>query len=142
MEGRPADQKVAATHIITGTDVDYGALTHLLFDHLAKQPGVNLSYRRHVRNRKRTDGGRWLVEVEDIATRAVEEIPAKFVFIGAGGGALQLLQKSEIPEGRGYASFPVSGIWLRCDAEEVVERHDVKVNEGRQGLSADVRAAS
>ena len=55
MEGRPADQPVAATRIITGTDVSYGALTHLLFDHLAKQPGVNLSYRHHVRNLKRTE---------------------------------------------------------------------------------------
>jgi malate dehydrogenase (quinone) len=127
MEGRAADQPVAATHMVTGTDVDYGALTHLLFDHLAKQPGVDLSYRRHVRNLKRAHSGHWLVEVEDVATHAVSEITAKFVFIGAGGGALQLLQKSDIPEGRGYGGFPVSGIWLRCDAEEVVKRHDVKV---------------
>jgi malate dehydrogenase (quinone) len=127
MEGRAADQSVAATRIMTGTDVDYGALTHLLFDHLAKQPGVDLNYRHRVRNLKRTDGGRWLVEVEDVATYAVSEINARFVFIGAGGGALELLQKSDIPEGRGYGGFPVSGIWLRCDAEEVVERHDVKV---------------
>ena len=127
MEGRPADQRVAATRIITGTDVSYGALTHLLFDHLAKQPGVNLSYRHHVRNLKRTDRGRWLIEVEDLEARAVGEITAKFVFIGAGGGALELLQKSNIPEGHGYGGFPVSGIWLRCDAQEVVERHDAKV---------------
>ena len=72
MEGRAADQPVAATHIVTGTDVDYGALTHLLFDHLAKQPGVNLSYRHHVRNLKRTDNRRWLVETEDGATGAVK----------------------------------------------------------------------
>ena len=43
------------------------------------------------------------------------DVQAKFVFIGAGGGSLPLLQKSGIPEGRGYAGFPVSGIWLRCD---------------------------
>ena len=127
MEGRAADQPVAATRIITGTDVDYGALTHLLFDHLAKQPGVNLSYRHRVRNLQRTDGGRWLVEVEDIAVHTISEITAKFVFIGAGGGALELLQKSDIPEGHGYGGFPVSGIWLRCDAQQVVERHDAKV---------------
>jgi malate dehydrogenase (quinone) len=127
MEGRAADQPVAATHIVTGTDVDYGALTHLLFDHLAKQPGVDLSYRHHVRNLKRTDNRRWLVETEDDATSTVKQIAAKFVFIGAGGGALELLQKSDIPEGHGYGGFPVSGIWLICDAEELVERHDVKV---------------
>jgi malate dehydrogenase (quinone) len=127
MEGRAADQPVAATHIVTGTDVDYGALTHLLFDHLAKQPGVDLSYRHHVRNLKRTDNRRWLVETEDDATSTVKQIAAKFVFIGAGGGALELLQKSDIPEGHGYGGFPVSGIRLICDAEELVERHHVKV---------------
>jgi len=40
---------------------------------------------------------------------------------------LPLLQKSGIPEGRGYAGFPVSGVWLRCDAEEVASRHNAKV---------------
>jgi malate dehydrogenase (quinone) len=127
MEGRAPDQPVAATRIVTGTDVDYGALTHLLFDHLAKQPGVNLSYRHHVTNLKRADGGRWLIEAADLATDTVEERSAKFVFIGAGGGALELLQKSAIPEGHGYGGFPVSGIWLRCDVQEIVNRHNVKV---------------
>jgi len=37
------------------------------------------------------------------------------------------LIKSGIPEGRGYAGFPVSGIWLRCDNPEVASRHDAKV---------------
>jgi malate dehydrogenase (quinone) len=127
MEGRPADQPVAATRIITGTDVDYGALTRILIGHLARQPGASLSYRHHVRNLKRADGGRWLIEVENLATHAVKEVSAKFVFVGAGGGALELLQKSGIPEGHGYGGFPVSGIWLRCDTPAVVERHDVKV---------------
>jgi malate dehydrogenase (quinone) len=127
MEGRPADQPVAATRIITGTDVDYGALTRILIGQLARQPGASLSYRHHVRNLKRAEGGRWLIEVEDLAARAVKEVSAKFVFVGAGGGALELLQKSGIPEGHGYGGFPVSGIWLRCDTPAVVERHDVKV---------------
>ena len=34
MDGRAADQPVAATRIVTGADVDYGALTHLLVHHL------------------------------------------------------------------------------------------------------------
>jgi malate dehydrogenase (quinone) len=127
VEGRPADQPVAATRIITGTDVDYGALTRMLIGHLARQPGASLSYRHHVRHLKRADGGRWLIEVEDLAAHAVKEVSAKFVFVGAGGGALELLQKSGIPEGHGYGGFPVSGIWLRCDTPAVVERHDVKV---------------
>jgi malate dehydrogenase (quinone) len=54
-------------------------------------------------------------------------VQSKFVFIGAGGGSLPLLQKSGIPEGRGYAGFPVSGIWLRCDQPEISSRHHAKV---------------
>src|SRR5262249_53755093 len=45
----------------------------------------------------------------------------------AGGGALLLLEKSAIPEGRGYGGFPVSGIWLRCDDADINKRHHAKV---------------
>jgi len=54
-------------------------------------------------------------------------VQANFVFIGAGGGALPLLQRAGIPEGRGYAGFPVSGLWLRCDNPELSSRHNAKV---------------
>jgi malate dehydrogenase (quinone) len=54
-------------------------------------------------------------------------VQTRFVFIGAGGGALPLLQRSGIPEGHGYAGFPVSGIWLRCDNTAIAARHDAKV---------------
>jgi len=127
MEGRAADEPVAATRIITGTDVDYGALTHLLIAHLAKQPGASVDYRHHVRSLRRADGGRWLLEVEDAANDVIKEVFARFVFIGAGGGALELLEKSGIPEGHGYGGFPVSGIWLRCETPSVVDRHEAKV---------------
>ncbi|WP_407154874.1 malate dehydrogenase (quinone) [Bradyrhizobium sp. STM 3557] len=126
MEGRSADEPVAATRIITGTDVDYGALTHHLVAHLVGQPDCSVHYNSRVTNLVR-EGSRWRVEVEDLKDGTSRWITAKFVFIGAGGGSLPLLQKSDIPEGRGYAGFPVSGIWLRCDAPEIAERHHAKV---------------
>jgi malate dehydrogenase (quinone) len=67
------------------------------------------------------------VRVRDEKTGEHRDVQAKFVFIGAGGGSLHLLQKSGIPEGRGYAGFPVSGVWLRCDDPELAARHDAKV---------------
>ena len=70
-----------------------------------------------------------------------QSVTAKFVFIGAGGGALPLLQKSGIPEGRGYGGFPVSGIWLRCDDPAVSERHHAKVYGKAARFAADVGAA-
>jgi malate dehydrogenase (quinone) len=127
MEGRPADEQVAATRIITGTDVDYGALTHHLVDRLVSQPGFAVHYRHRVTHITREPDGRWLVKMQDAQTGTDYTVKAKFVFIGAGGGALPLLQRSGIPEGRGYGGFPVSGIWLRCDNTDISNRHHAKV---------------
>jgi malate dehydrogenase (quinone) len=127
MEGRTDDEPVAATRIVTGTDVDYGSLTHHLVRHLVSQPGCKVHYRNRVTNLVREDDGRWRLEVRDLDRGGKRSVKTKFVFIGAGGGALPLLQKSGIPEGRGYGGFPVSGIWLRCDNPEINKRHHAKV---------------
>ena len=127
IEGRDENEPIAATRIVTGTDVDYGSLTHLLVAQLAAQPGFSVHYEQRVVGLHREAGGRWRVEIEDVERREVHAISAKFVFIGAGGAALPLLEKSRIPEGHGYGGFPVSGIWLRCDVPAVSDRHHAKV---------------
>jgi malate dehydrogenase (quinone) len=127
MEGRAADQQVAATRIITGADVDYGSLTRLLVSHLTQSKGFAVHYGSHVTQIHREPGGRWRLEVKDTASGNVRSTTARFVYLGAGGAALLLLQKSGIPEGRGYGGFPVSGIWLRCDDPQVNKRHHAKV---------------
>jgi malate dehydrogenase (quinone) len=127
MEGRAADEPVAVTRIISGTDVDYGALTHHLVHHLVAQPNCSVHYKTRVTGFARADNKRWRVEVQDLDSGEKRSVTAKFVFIGAGGGALPLLQKSGIPEGHGYAGFPVSGIWLRCDDPAINKRHHAKV---------------
>jgi malate dehydrogenase (quinone) len=127
MEGRGDEEPFAATRIVTGTDVDYGALTHLLIKHLCAQPGVSVQYKHRVVDLDRGGNSTWLVGIEDVDTLARDAVSGKFVFIGAGGGAIELLQKSRIPEGHGYGGFPVSGIWLRCDESAVSDRHHAKV---------------
>ena len=127
MEGRAADEPVAVTRLITGTDVDYGALTHHLVAHLISQPGCRVHYKSRVTGISRAENDRWRVEVQDLESGESSAVAAKFVFIGAGGGALPLLQKSGIPEGHGYAGFPVSGVWLRCDDPAINQRHHAKV---------------
>jgi malate dehydrogenase (quinone) len=127
MEGRNRKQSVAATRIVTGADVDYGALTHLLVAQLQAQLGFSVRYKHRVTGLARSADGRWRVTVEDLGSGETATVSARFVFIGAGGGALELLQKSGIPEGHGYGGFPVSGIWLRCDVDEVSSRHHAKV---------------
>ena len=127
IEGRDENEPIAATRIVTGTDVDYGSLTHLLVAQLVAQPGFSVHYEQRVVGLQREGDGRWRVEIEDVERREVHAISAKFVFIGAGGGALPLLEKSRIPEGHGYGGFPVSGIWLRCDVPAISDRHHAKV---------------
>jgi malate dehydrogenase (quinone) len=127
IDGRDPGQSIAATRIASGSDVDYGALTHLLVAALSRQPGFDVHYNRHVVALDREDGGRWRVTVEDTYDGTRQTVSAGFVFIGAGGASLDLLQKSGIPEGRGYGGFPVSGIWLRCDDDDVTKHHHAKV---------------
>ncbi|GAC1302875.1 MAG: malate dehydrogenase (quinone) [Vulcanimicrobiaceae bacterium] len=127
MEGREPGEAVAATRDVTGTDVDFGALTRAMLANLERQPGFSVSYRQRVTGLERTPAGGWSVSIHDDATHAKETVRANFVFLGAGGGALPLLQKSGIPEGKGFAGFPVSGLWLRCDDPELAARHEAKV---------------
>jgi malate dehydrogenase (quinone) len=125
MEGRAAGEAVAATRMITGADVDYGSLTRHLIGYLQSLAGVAVRYSQRVTHIHREQGGRWRLDVE--SGDGGRSTSARFVFLGAGGGALPLLQKSGIPEGKGYGGFPVSGIWLRCDDPGVNKRHHAKV---------------
>ncbi|WP_276498407.1 malate:quinone oxidoreductase [Pontibacter litorisediminis] len=127
MEGRDSAEPVAATRMDLGTDVNFGALTRSMFDHLQKKRGVKMHFGHEVRKLKQTDDGRWRITVKDLQTGDKRKVYTRYVFIGAGGGALPLLEKSKIPEGKGYGGFPVSGQWLRCINREVIEQHEAKV---------------
>lgn len=127
MEGRDPSQKVAATRMEMGTDVNFGALSRALFNHLEKLDGVTMHFNHDVRDLKKADDGSWVIKVKNRETRDKQTIQTKFVFIGAGGGSLPLLEKSDIPEGKGFGGFPVSGQWLRCNNPEIIEQHRAKV---------------
>lgn len=127
MNGRDPAQPVAATYMPLGTDVNFGALTRAMFRCLQEMDGVTLHFNQEVHDLDRARDGHWQVSVRDRATRDRYTIETPFVFIGAGGGSLPLLTKSDIPEGRGYGGFPVSGQWLRCTNPEVIARHEAKV---------------
>lgn len=124
--GRPKGEPVAATHILAGTDVDFGSLTRNLFSYLAEN-GVEVDLGHHVTDLTRVRGRGWKISMRRGATGEPVEVRAKFVFVGAGGGALHLLQKSGISEIRGFGGFPVSGEFLRTDNPEVVAKHQAKV---------------
>jgi len=126
MEGRDTNEAVAATRMQTGTDVDFGALTKILLDSLKGTDNVFIHYNHRVQDLER-DGLGWKAKIRNEKTGEHHLITSPFIFIGAGGGSLQLLQKSGIEEVKGYAGFPVSGVWLRCDNEEIAGQHHAKV---------------
>src|SRR5690625_1421647 len=128
IEGRDTNTPIAATRMMTGTDVDYGTLTRLLFKHLKTSTGVQVHYLHTVVDLQRDpQTNHWVVTTHCSLTHEKRRFEAPFVFIGAGGGALELLEKADIPEGHGYGGFPVGGVWLRCDDEVVSQQHNAKV---------------
>ncbi|ALQ32391.1 malate:quinone oxidoreductase [Arthrobacter sp. YC-RL1] len=124
-KGRDESQKVAASRVVSGTDVDFGRLTADLTNSLGAA-GASINFGHKVKNLKR-DGAGWELTVKDKASGAVKTVKAKFVFVGAGGGALPLLQKSGIDEIKGFGGFPVSGQFLRCTDETIINQHHAKV---------------
>ncbi|MDN7350905.1 malate:quinone oxidoreductase [Acetobacter senegalensis] len=127
MKNRPAGQKLAVTRSLNGTDVNFGALTRLLFGYLASTPACTLHTKHEVQDIKQGKDGRWRVQVQDLRLNTQRTVSAKFVFIGGGGGALPLLQKTGIPESRGVGGFPVSGQFLRCKNPDIIAQHHAKV---------------
>ncbi|TLS49781.1 malate:quinone oxidoreductase [Paenibacillus antri] len=126
MKDRISNGPIAATRIESGTDVNFGALTRILFDHL-KNKNVEIQYKHQVDDIMRASDGSWDLKVRNVESGAVERRQAKFVFIGGGGGSLHLLQKSGIPEGKGIGGFPVSGLFMVCRNPEIVAKHRAKV---------------
>ncbi|MCJ8007154.1 malate:quinone oxidoreductase [Lederbergia wuyishanensis] len=126
MEGRGSNEPIAATKIDSGTDVNFGALTRMLIKHLKNQ-NVEVNYKHNIKNIKRTEDGLWELKVQDLESGQIEYHTAKFVFIGAGGGSLPLLQKTGIPESKHIGGFPVSGLFLVCNNPEIAEQHHAKV---------------
>ena len=113
---------IAATKMDRGTDVNFGAIARQLVQWLGNQPGCSYACQHRVTNLSRTSHG-WDVEVRDLQGQRTFTQSAKFVFIGAGGGSLPLLQKSGIAEGKGFGGFPIGGQWLVCHQPEIVEQH-------------------
>ena len=127
MENRDPLEPVAATYTADGTDVNFGALTRSMIASLKDRKGITLHLRHEVSDLKRNKDNSWKVTVKNKASGKKRSLTAKFVFVGAGGGALPLLQKSNIPEGKGFGGFPVSGQWLRCTNPDLIEKHEAKV---------------
>ncbi|MFD7845131.1 malate dehydrogenase (quinone) [Nocardia sp. NPDC059764] len=125
-KGRDFSDPVGLNWTDYGTDIDFGELTKELLAYLGAS-GADIAFGHEVTNLTKQSDGSWLVKVRNLRSNKVRVINAKFVFVGAGGGALPLLQKSGIKEIRGFGGFPVSGLFLRCTNPALVAQHEAKV---------------
>ncbi|MCJ2017813.1 malate dehydrogenase (quinone) [Methylobacterium sp. E-065] len=126
MDGRDPKQKVAATWSPLGTDCEWGEVTRQYVAYLQKQPSFKLRLSTEVESIVKNADGSWRVTSKNLKDGSRQSVDAKFVFIGAGGGALHLLQKSGISEGDDYAGFPVGGSFLINDNPDVATLHLAK----------------
>jgi len=126
MEGRDPAQKIAATWTPIGTDVNFGEITRQFVSHLQSRDNFSLQLSSEVRDITRNDDGSWHVEYKNLKDGTTTATDAKFLFIGAGGAALPLLQKSGIEEAKDYAGFPVGGSFLVTENTEIAQRHMAK----------------
>lgn len=127
MAGRNSKDKIAITKVNEGSDVDFGKVSKELLTILKIKKKFTLHLSHEVLNITEIDNNSWKILVQNNLTNQIKVLYAKFVFIGAGGRAIQLLQKTNIKEQIGYAGFPVSGQWLVCKKKEIVDQHYVKV---------------
>jgi len=127
MQGRDEKETVAATHMAMGTDVNFGALTRSMIHCLEKMKGVTVHYNIEALDLDPDGKGGWNVFVKNLLNGEKDQCNTKFVFIGAGGATLHLLKRAEIKERKGYGGFPVSGLWLKCLNEKIIQQHDAKV---------------
>ncbi len=125
MDSRKQSEKIAATRIKRGTDIDFGNLTRSYINQIERKESIETNFSTNVENLEQDSAGDWYLSLK--GTKKNRIVRSKFVFLGAGGGALSLLQKSGIPEGLSYAGFPVSGKWLVCEEEKSAKKHNAKV---------------
>lgn len=129
MQGRQTGSKLAATRVEQGADVNFGALTRILVGYLKKHANFELMTNTKVMNLQRKHDAQktWTITARKRHDAGKLTIESPFVFLGAGGNALHLLQKSGIKEAAGYGGFPVSGQWLICQNQELIKQHHAKV---------------
>jgi malate dehydrogenase (quinone) len=125
MEGRDRSVPVAISKIKNGYDIDFGKLTKYLVDYLNRN-GVKIKYETEVLDLYKV-GDKWHIIQRNLVTDELTRVVSDFVFIGAGGAAITLLEKSGIPEGKHYGGFPVAGEFLICDNPVIVKQHNAKL---------------
>lgn len=127
MQGRDSEAPIAATRMDAGTDVNFGLLARGMIRYLKDCENVEVHLGHSINYFSKQKNGSWLIEIEDLTSKTDKVVFADYVFVGAGGGSLPLLEKTGIAEAQGYGGFPISGEFLQCDNPDIVQLHEAKV---------------
>ena len=127
MQERSTKQKVAATKIDHGTDINFGELCKQLLNVLRKNKQFKVIFDSNISQINRSYGNSFDLKYKIKKTNKIKIVSSKKVFIGSGGQAINMLQNIGINEIKGYAGFPLSGEWLVCDKQEIIKQHQAKV---------------
>ena len=127
MQNRSDNDELAATFMENGTDINFGSLTRKVFAYLETLDGVTIHYNHQVEKLKQKKNKLWKIKVKNRTSEETIKCKTKFVFIGAGGYSLLLLERANVKEAEGYGGFPVGGKWLKCNNQEVINQHFAKV---------------
>ncbi|PAU82366.1 malate:quinone oxidoreductase [Halovibrio salipaludis] len=134
MEERPRHEKMAATVVETGTDINFGALTNQIAAHLVQNLGVTIEHGVHVKRAHRSPSGTWLIEADRQGQPV--QYRADVLFVGAGGGAFPLMKKSHLPFRSRFAGFPVGGRFLQAEISAEEAKHYTAKTYGKAKVGA------
>lgn len=126
MKDRPRDQKVAGTYMPYGTDVNFGELTKQMLTTLRDRGQITILSSATVDSLSQ-DASTQQRTLDYTFENKKQNVSSQFIFLGAGGGSLPLLQSSGIKQRTQFGGFPVSGQWLVCTNPEIVDQHYAKV---------------
>ncbi len=127
MKNRDRNERIGVTKMKAGTDVNFDVIAESMIEYLKSCKDVEVHLNNKIKDLARQKDGSWKIKVKDLKRKKSKNVISKFVFIGAGGGAFPLLQKSGIKESKGYGGFPVSGMFLQCKNPDVLKEHQAKV---------------
>ena len=125
--GEVSTDNIAMTRAEHGSDVDFESLSHQMLKILSTNKNFAVHVNHEIKSISQAQDKTWDLKIYNAKTKKIILVNAKFIFIGAGGSTIHLLQKSNIKNQIGYGGFPVNGKWLICTKPSLTKKHFSKV---------------
>ncbi len=138
--GENIKDNIAMTRVKYGSDVDFGSLSHQMLKILSTNKKFSVHKNHEIKSILQAEDKTWDIKIYSAKSKKIILVNTKFIFIGAGGSTIHLLQKSNIKNQIGYAGFPINGEWLICKKSSLTKKHFSKIY-GLAGPKAPLMSA-